>query len=63
MKCLFRHKYTPIAASQVYEIYIYNRKFGMPLTMVTLKCQRCGKFKQRKRYGHLTLEDILGGKR
>lgn len=65
MKCLFRHRYTPIVAQQGHLIktdFFGDIGRSSAATIVTLRCQRCGKLKQRKLIGHLTLEDIIGGK-
>lgn len=59
MKCIFGHKYTPIVAQKGHKAI---DKHSL-ITIVTLRCQHCGKLKQQTLTGHLTLEDVLGGKR
>lgn len=58
-KCLFGHRWKPIAVMHYLDTSFGN-VYGIPSTIVTFKCDKCNKIKVENLYasGYLELEDI-----
>ena len=63
-RCWLRHKYVTIVA-QIFPVAepggnILSQRDISDITVITLKCRRCGKLKQKRLLGYITLEEIKG---